>query len=142
VQDFDQTNIVFDRAGVLKAEKDRRAPGFAGTLHVACPFAVKYQVGELFEPAVPLFDVLHRFAEILMVGDGDMHRIHSALPHLAEYLFRPVGVLQAIYSIHARYSGVPDDLRAVFTRVMGAHISPRLTRMSLVVLRNTARDIC
>ena len=48
------------------------------------------------EPAVPLLDPCDGFAERLMVSYGDMHRIQTTRPHLAENLLRPVGVLQVV----------------------------------------------
>ena len=108
VQHLDEADIVLDGRGVLRAKEDRGAAGGAGGVDIARPFAVKDQVGILFEPAVPAFDIEDRFAEILVIGDGDMHRVHAALAHLAKDLFGPIGILQAVYTAgHAIYSGVP-----------------------------------
>ena len=46
--------------------------------------ALDDQLGELLKPAVPLLDVVHSFAEVLVISDGDMHRIEAACAHLAE----------------------------------------------------------
>jgi len=105
VQHRDQTDIVLDRAGVLEAEKDRGAPRLARSGDVARVEALKDQVGEGVEPAVPRFDIQHRFAEGLVIGDGDMHRVHPARAHLAKDFLGPVGILQTVDKIHAGRSG-------------------------------------
>ena len=92
--------------GFWKPKEDRGAPGFARVARPR-PLAFHDQVGVLLEPAVPLLEVQHRLAEILVIGDGHMHRVHAALAHLAKDLFRPVGVLQVVD--HAS-CGVPDAM--------------------------------
>ena len=108
VPDLDQPDIVLDGAGVLEAEEDGGAPGLARLVHVTGPLAVKDQVGILLEPAVPAFHVQHGFTKGLVIGDGDMHRVHPALAHLAEDLFRPVGILQCVDPI--AHAGVPAEM--------------------------------
>jgi hypothetical protein len=39
MHDFDQPDVIFDRAGVLKPEKDRRAARVARGVDVAAPIA-------------------------------------------------------------------------------------------------------
>ena len=105
MQHLDQADVVLDAGRILRAEEDRGAPGVAGAAHIGgCP-PLKDQVGEQLEPSVPAFDHLHRLAEGLVIGDGDMHRIHATGAHLAKDLFRPVGVLQAVDQ--RRHSGAP-----------------------------------
>ena len=58
--------------------------------------AMKDQLGEAFKPAVPLFDIEDGLSEHLVISNGDMHRIEAAIAHLAEYLLRPIGVLQTV----------------------------------------------
>ena len=50
----------------------------------------------LLKPAVPRFDIENGFAKILMIGDGCVNCVHSALAHLAEDFFRPIGILQIV----------------------------------------------
>ena len=57
MQHLNQPNIILNRAGVLKAEKNSRTPGFAGVLHITGPLAVKNQLGKPFKPTVPSLDV-------------------------------------------------------------------------------------
>ena len=99
VVDLDEADIVFDGRGVLEAEEDGRAAGFAGKAHVVAGQPVEDEVGVLFEAAVPRLDVQDGFVEILVVGDGDMNRVDAALAHLAEDLLGPVGVLQAVDAV-------------------------------------------
>ena len=96
VQHLDKTDIILNAGRVLRAEKDRGAPGLAGEIYVLGGKALKDQVGEAFEPAIPAFDIQHRLAKSLVIGDGHMHRIDTARAHLAENLLRPVGILQRV----------------------------------------------
>ena len=86
VPDLDQPDIIFDRAGVLCAEKDRRAPLGAGAAHIVAGQTLKDQIGMIFEPAVPAFDIEDRLAKCLVIGDGDMHGIHPTFAHLGKDL--------------------------------------------------------
>ena len=63
--------------GFWRAEKDRRAPGITGQLHISSGAALKDQIGEVFKPPVPAFDNQNGFAERLVIGDGHMDRIHA-----------------------------------------------------------------
>ena len=80
----------------MEAEEDGGAPGFARGVDVAGPLALHDKVRVLLEPAVPLFEVQNRFAECLVIGDGDVDGVHTALTQLAEDFFGPVGVLQTV----------------------------------------------
>ena len=99
VQDLDQPDVVLYRRGVLKAKEHRGAPGFAGLVDVAGPLPLHDQIRVLLEPAVPLFEVQNRLAEGLVIGNGDMDRVHVALAQLAKDFFRPVGILQAVDTV-------------------------------------------
>ena len=90
VDDLDEADIVLDRRGVLEAEEDRRAPFGPRAAHVVARAALEDQIGKPLEPAIPGLDVLHRLPEFLVVGDGDVDRVHAPFAHLAENLLRPV----------------------------------------------------
>jgi hypothetical protein len=120
VHDLDQTNVIFDWAGVLKPEKDRRPVGVAGGVDVVRPLPLHDEIGIGLEPAVPRLEVQHRLSKILVIGDGHVDRSNTAFAHLPEYLFRPVGILQPINAqggriLHQR--GTPEMIEAVFTVV-------------------------
>ena len=55
VADFDQTDVVLNRAGILEAKEDRRAPGFLRQLHVGSTCAFENQIRVILKPAVPAF---------------------------------------------------------------------------------------
>src|SRR6056297_3195076 len=96
----DKSDIVLDRAGVLEAKEDCGPTRFARLDYIICPFPLEDQIGELFEPAVPLFDIEYGFPKSLVVRDSDMHRVNSTFAHLAKDLLGPVGVLQAVNQDH------------------------------------------
>ena len=96
VHDFDKADVVLDRAGGLEPEEHRRAPRLLCAADVGGGGALEDQAGKAFEPEVPGFQVGDHLAKILVVGDGDMHRVDTAAAQLAEHLFRPVGILQVV----------------------------------------------
>ena len=57
VQDLDKADVVLDATGVLRAEKDGGPACGAGKGNILRGKALKDQVGEAFELAVPAFDV-------------------------------------------------------------------------------------
>ena len=52
----------------------------------------------ILKTPVPVREVGGRLPEILVVADGDMHRVQPTLSHLAENLARPVAVLKTVDS--------------------------------------------
>ena len=96
VADLDQTDVVLDGAGVLKAEEDRRPPLGLRAAHAVGAGALEDQVGMILEPAVPAFEVQHHFAERLVIGDCHMHGVHPALAHLRKDAGGEIGVLQVV----------------------------------------------
>ena len=94
--DFDKAYIVFNGARILEAKEDRSAPRFLRQSHISSAGTFENELGEPFEPAVKAFYLQYHFTKTLVIGYGDVNRVHSPCAHLAEDSFGPVGVLQII----------------------------------------------
>ena len=111
VADLDKADIILDWRGVLEPEEDGGSSLAAGAAHIIARTSLKDQLWTSFEPAVPGFDIRHHLAKILVIGDGDMHRIDPAFAHLPENLLRPVTILQAVNHMHGvTYDTGPDEI--------------------------------
>ena len=107
MQDLDKADIVFDGRGVLETEDDGGAPRLPRPAHILPGAALNDQIGIALEPAVPLLHVQDRLAKGFVIGDGHMHRIDTALAHLAKDGLRPIGVLQAVDAMGAGHGRSP-----------------------------------
>jgi hypothetical protein len=90
---LDQTKVIFNWRTVLKAENNGRAPLLPSRPNIGRGTGMNNQLWICSKAPIPLFNIGDRFPKGLMVGNGDVHRINIALPHLSEYFFRPRGVL-------------------------------------------------
>ena len=111
VTDLDKADVVLDRRRVLETEKDGGASLAAGAAYILTGTALENQLGKPFKPAVPRLNIGDSLTEILVIGDGDMHRIDAALTHLPEDLFRPVAILKTVDHMHGcTYDTGPDEI--------------------------------
>ena len=96
VQNFNQSNIILDTGRVLRPKEYCRATRFTRPINIGGSAALHDQVGELFKPTVPFFDIQNGFAKGFVIRDRDMHRINATFAHLAKHFFRPICILQTI----------------------------------------------
>ncbi|MNP06189.1 hypothetical protein D3C76_981620 [compost metagenome] len=95
-EDLDQADVVFDGRAVLEAEENPDAAFLMRQANVRGLAHRTDQLGPGFETAVPFADARQGFPGVFVIGDGGVDRAQAAGLHLAEDLFVPVGVLQAI----------------------------------------------
>ena len=67
MQHLHQPDIVFDRRRVLEPEENRRPSGLLRPPHVVGIPTLENQIGKLFEPSIPAFDIEHRLPKVLMI---------------------------------------------------------------------------
>ena len=138
MHDLDQADIVFDRRGVLKTEKDRRAPALARAAHIRAAQALEDERGVLLEAAVPGLDIVHGFAKVLVISDGHMDSVDTARAHLGEDFFGPIGILQAIDPVRASHGPHSSWPAAIGKRVGTAMTSQMPSRRATRQYSNAA----
>ena len=78
--------FVLDWGGVLEAKEDRGVPVCCGAPHIIAGSAHPNEIVILLEPTVPLFDVRHRFAKVLVIRNGHVNGVYAAVSHLTKDL--------------------------------------------------------
>jgi hypothetical protein len=90
---LDQAKVIFNWRTILKTENNGRAPLLTSRPNIGRGTGMNNQLWICRKVPIPLFNIGNRFSKGLMVGNGDVHRVNTPLPHLSEYFFRPRRVL-------------------------------------------------
>ena len=81
----------------------------------------------LFKPPIPLFNIVYSFAEIFVICDRYVNRVHCTRTHFLEYFFGPVRVLQSVDHVgHYVFPNLNSRTLAVFlqgARLFRANLS-------------------
>jgi hypothetical protein len=100
VQHLDEAEIVLDRQRVLETEEDRRATRRPRPVDIGGRAPEQDQIRMVAKAGVPVDEMLHGFAERLVIGHRGMDGREPARPHLLEHVSRPAAELQPVDQRH------------------------------------------
>ena len=93
---LNKPDVRFNGRAILKTEENGRPVASPSREYIRSEASGHNQIRMILKVPVPVSEILCSLPKVLVVTDGDMYSVQTALPHLFKDLAGPVAVLQAV----------------------------------------------